>query len=324
MKTTFLKVKSPCTESWEEMTPSEKGRFCAACQKEVIDFTALSSTEIIHLLSERKNESLCGRMHSNFQKKPLLVQETLSTQNNFSFPRKNWSRLLILLSGTFLGFSSLGNTAILPQSVEIEKVQVDSKNKKQTPPLSIPMVTLKGQISSEIQPKGIENVKVVFLTKDKQYYTFSKADGSYELEIPKEVIQEKNVLYFDYSFIEIKEIREQKNEFYGYDDYFKTLTSKDLLNQLYIKANNINRHISGIIDEAFSYQSIVIYEGVEWNIEEYYELKFANIDASCDVRTSDEYYLYGDAAEAILNTKDELLLILVYDNEDYAADAAVF
>ncbi len=44
MKKDFpLSAPHPCHEQWGEFTPTEKGRFCGACQKEVIDFTHLDS-----------------------------------------------------------------------------------------------------------------------------------------------------------------------------------------------------------------------------------------------------------------------------------------
>ena len=42
-----LHIDNPCSESWQNMTPNEQGRFCASCQKSVVDFTAMSDNELI-------------------------------------------------------------------------------------------------------------------------------------------------------------------------------------------------------------------------------------------------------------------------------------
>jgi hypothetical protein len=55
-----LSISQPCHESWSEMTPADKGRFCLNCQKTVTDFTQLSNTELIELL-QSKQVNTCGR-----------------------------------------------------------------------------------------------------------------------------------------------------------------------------------------------------------------------------------------------------------------------
>ena len=57
------------------MSPTQKGKFCDSCQKEVIDFTKLSSTEIAR---KTKNATqLCGRFTQS-----QLKQEYVSTSQN--------------------------------------------------------------------------------------------------------------------------------------------------------------------------------------------------------------------------------------------------
>ena len=73
-----LNIPEPCHEDWQKMSPTQKGKFCASCQKEVIDFTKLSATEIAR---KTKNATqLCGRFTST-----QLEQEYISgSQNSLS------------------------------------------------------------------------------------------------------------------------------------------------------------------------------------------------------------------------------------------------
>jgi len=59
-----LSIPSPCAESWEAMTPGAQGRFCAHCQKSVIDFTGWSDTALYDFFS-RNNKPVCGRLDSS-------------------------------------------------------------------------------------------------------------------------------------------------------------------------------------------------------------------------------------------------------------------
>lgn len=41
-----LHIKQACHENWETMTVTERGKLCASCQKEVIDFATFSTSNI--------------------------------------------------------------------------------------------------------------------------------------------------------------------------------------------------------------------------------------------------------------------------------------
>lgn len=47
-----LTITNPCSEPWSEMTPSEQGRFCAYCAKNVVDFTLMSDSPIAQYLQD--------------------------------------------------------------------------------------------------------------------------------------------------------------------------------------------------------------------------------------------------------------------------------
>ena len=47
-----LHIPQPCSASWEQMQPTEKGRHCAACAKQVVDFTSMSDEEVLRYLKK--------------------------------------------------------------------------------------------------------------------------------------------------------------------------------------------------------------------------------------------------------------------------------
>ncbi|HNK29664.1 MAG TPA: hypothetical protein PKG65_12100, partial [Ferruginibacter sp.] len=56
-----LSIPEPCHENWQEMTPTQQGRFCKACAKEVIDFSMMTDTEVLNYFAGLREEKVCGR-----------------------------------------------------------------------------------------------------------------------------------------------------------------------------------------------------------------------------------------------------------------------
>ena len=73
-----IKIPEPCHKNWQEMSSSQKGRFCASCQKEVIDFTRISSVEIARKVKDEKH--VCGR----FTKAQLEKQYASSSSSGLN------------------------------------------------------------------------------------------------------------------------------------------------------------------------------------------------------------------------------------------------
>lgn len=61
-----LNIKTPCQENYNQFTSTKNGGFCNACEKEVIDFTVMSSGDIIkYFTSKSKEKNTCGRFKTN-------------------------------------------------------------------------------------------------------------------------------------------------------------------------------------------------------------------------------------------------------------------
>ncbi len=61
MRSISLSIPTPCHENWNNMQPTEKGRFCNACAKQVVDFSAMSDREVLNYLNNLKGQQICGR-----------------------------------------------------------------------------------------------------------------------------------------------------------------------------------------------------------------------------------------------------------------------
>ncbi len=60
-----LTIPTPCHENWEAMTPVDKGRFCAACQKQVMDFSNMNDRQVTQFFKNSSTTSVCGRFMPN-------------------------------------------------------------------------------------------------------------------------------------------------------------------------------------------------------------------------------------------------------------------
>ncbi len=56
-----LSIPEPCHENWHNMAPTDQGRFCNTCAKEVVDFSMMTDTEILNYFTTLTNEKVCGR-----------------------------------------------------------------------------------------------------------------------------------------------------------------------------------------------------------------------------------------------------------------------
>lgn len=115
-KTISINIPEPCHEDWNKMTPKEKGRHCAACNKTVIDFTSKTDEQVIKTFENENN--LCGRF-----KMQQLNREMVLT-------RKDKNNYLSLAASGLFAFMALGHQDIHAQS-EPKTVKVDSLNTPQ-------------------------------------------------------------------------------------------------------------------------------------------------------------------------------------------------
>ena len=107
-----ISIPEPCHENWLEMSPTEKGKFCSNCQKNVVDFTKASDREI--LLEYNKNENLCGRFR------------TSQLDRNLIFPKEKKS-IWMIAAASVIAFLGLGNQTAKAQG----KPRIEQTDNKQ-------------------------------------------------------------------------------------------------------------------------------------------------------------------------------------------------
>lgn len=74
-----IRIEKPCTEDWDKMTPTETGKFCAACEKNVTDFTGMTDNEVLEFLANHTGK-MCGQLRGS-QLNRMIVQTKLQGRN---------------------------------------------------------------------------------------------------------------------------------------------------------------------------------------------------------------------------------------------------
>jgi len=72
-----ISIPQPCHENWQQMTPNEQGRFCASCQKTVVDFTDWTDKAIFDFFTLQKGKT-CGRFNRTQIDRVISIPATKS------------------------------------------------------------------------------------------------------------------------------------------------------------------------------------------------------------------------------------------------------
>jgi hypothetical protein len=119
-----ISIPTPCHEKWADMSQTDKGRFCASCQKAVIDFTHSSDREIATAL---KNGNTCGRFYNHQLNRDLIIPKEKNT-------------LWIAASAAVVSFFTLGSDVVKAQEPATEitpKADAQAKDIKNEKPGNI-------------------------------------------------------------------------------------------------------------------------------------------------------------------------------------------
>lgn len=163
MKDTIkFSVPKPCHEDWNAMTPDQKGRFCAACSKTVVDFTNLDNTEVQEYLSENKGSRICGRF-TNEQLNPkfkLTVPQSVLYQKR-SFHKAFLLALFVTMGTTLFSCKNFNNQTLGEVSVIEDSISVQKNTGEQAYEVGevAPDSSVKGKVLPEPPKPKINEVK---------------------------------------------------------------------------------------------------------------------------------------------------------------------
>src|SRR4051794_17140469 len=72
-KQIYLHIPEPCHEDWNKMSVAQQGRFCQSCSKTVVDFSQMTDTQVLDVLSKAAGKT-CGRLTSTQLERPMVKE----------------------------------------------------------------------------------------------------------------------------------------------------------------------------------------------------------------------------------------------------------
>ncbi|GAE65606.1 peptidase associated/transthyretin-like domain-containing protein [Chryseobacterium indologenes] len=156
-----LKIHNPCPENWDDMQDLPSGKFCEKCSRCVIDFTHKTDEEIRDIFNTADGEKICGRITT---RSAALAAAGIILITNLSF--------------------------VQAQTKDSFRMATEQK--------AANITKVSGRLISNSTKKEIPGAEVFFICKSKYIKAITHEDGTFALEIPNELIEKKNILYFDF------------------------------------------------------------------------------------------------------------------------------
>lgn len=196
-----LTIKKPCSEKFDEFQATAIGGFCNLCQKEVIDFTKMSDSEILQYFKNGQKNT-CGRFREAQLK---TYSEVIPSKKKLNFSLLGAGLIsfsLVSLLSTNNGYAQHSEQAT---TIQKQKPQKESSEKKNT-------VVLPNNGEYIIAGTVIDELKiplpgVAVVLKGSTIGVSTDADGKFKFPQP---LKEGDVLVFSFIGFTSEELKVSK------------------------------------------------------------------------------------------------------------------
>lgn len=171
-QTIKISINTPCHENWDKMLEEEKGKFCLACQKTVVDFSRMTNEEIINYFNHATGKT-CGRVAKHQLDMPI------SNYRNVKTPFFNKYVAGFLMALGFYNVSKAQDNSPRTEQHIKGKVAVSSINN------SNKKLVVNGRVISAKTKKPIANSHITVVGSD--INTITDKNGNYTIYVPSEL-----------------------------------------------------------------------------------------------------------------------------------------
>ncbi len=210
-----IQIDNPCAENWNTMTKTDKGKFCAMCEKNVIDFSKLTDNEILKIIESNTNgnKNLCGRF-TQTQLNRVLIDTSPHTS----------PKLYQFLAGLLLfSANTSADAKAITEKPKIENFENETNNPIISDNDTLPKTknqtdfTITGKIT-DAKKEVIPGARIV-VKNNREIVAVSADNGEFSLNIPSDLLKDSLVIeiswigYEDKNLIVYKKDIESKKVF---------------------------------------------------------------------------------------------------------------
>lgn len=225
-----VRIENPCGEDLSKMKPTQRGRFCEACKRDLVDFTKLPDQEIVKIFHQT-NGDVCGWFRPDQLERPLSLPQEGSSPNYLKYAA---SMLLTMALGNAVAQEG---TVVTPnQMVEIEEV---------SPPIVTKPFVISGTVTDAVNGEAL--IMATVRIDSSSYGVTVDLEGNFSLEIPKEFRERDIKLRVNYL---------------GYEDLTLTLEQLSLESGCQELKLQMNRTTLGEVQIVSHVQKIEHYEAL--------------------------------------------------------------
>lgn len=268
-----IRINNPCSEKWENMQDSFQGRFCEKCSKCVVDFTDKTDQEIQNIIKNADGQEICGRI---------------------SFP-----------------FSKIAAGLVLITNLTFVRAQSNNDFKTATEQKVTNITKVSGSVILKESQKVISNAEVFFITKSKLLKTTTNEDGNFSLDVPDDLIEKENVLYFNFDKLNEINRKEKKGRdtirAYDYENQTIVFSQKEKIENKKIQIDYIGHEIGAVVISLYPPPDYYYFNGKSIGKRKFEKLKNGNPQY--------QYFRFEKKEAEIIAKKSYLnILYLLYSN----------
>ncbi|KQT19268.1 hypothetical protein ASG31_17980 [Chryseobacterium sp. Leaf404] len=188
----FIRIADPCIEKLDNMQDVPDGKFCSICNKNVVDFSEFTSSELQNFFVENKVQQVCG----NFTKKTTQDKQAKKNSPTKHLQRNtNFSKIAAGMALTASIINVYPAQTIKPVAEQTFKKPTQQQNEKQQDKKENGNFIISGKMVSVKENQALVG-SVSFLTTTNIYTAETDENGYYHLEVPKEILKYESLLEF--------------------------------------------------------------------------------------------------------------------------------
>lgn len=195
-----LNIPNPCSASWRTMSPTEHGRHCASCSKEVVDFASLDDKAIADYIEANSASTICGRFRTHQLNRSFAPTTISSSYTKYG----KWIVAALLIGSSHLVFANeivtqQSQQIVLTDVIKIEEDLIELMHKVEKD------LIVKGRLVDAETGDVIIGANVI--VENLNLGTISDFDGNFELNISKsssKFLNKISISFIGYSNIEIE------------------------------------------------------------------------------------------------------------------------